>query len=150
LCNIYIIRKRAPDKIKIMTGFVLVHFGQNLTNFFLKLAIIGRLKQQNHSHWADEPQGGSSISRDKSAAKWANQVKQLQPSHVDFAMRPSAEFYRLRVQGSFRYRLISSVMARGFPTVWSKIWFQNISRSWTSKLLANWLISCIASRLGKF
>jgi hypothetical protein len=35
---------------------------------------------------------GSSISRDKSAAKWASREKQYDPSHVDFAMRPSGEF----------------------------------------------------------
>jgi hypothetical protein len=48
----------------------LVNFGQNLNKFFLKLAIIGRTK--NSKIIAIEPmnrKAGSSISRDKSAAK---------------------------------------------------------------------------------
>jgi hypothetical protein len=51
-------------------GFVYANFGQNLHKLFLKLAIIGRTK--NSKIMAIEPmnrKAGSSISRDKSAAK---------------------------------------------------------------------------------
>jgi hypothetical protein len=68
-------------------------------------------------------------------------VKQLQSKSCRFrAMRPSAEFpYCLRVQKVLSVSINQFRDGARISTVWSKIWFQNISRSWTSKLLANWL-----------
>jgi hypothetical protein len=95
---------------------------------------------------------GSSISRDKSAAKWASRGNNYDPSHVDFGQCARvANFLIVCVSKRFFSVTINQLRdGARFPTVWSKMWFQNISRSWTSKLLANWLMSSSASRLVNF
>lgn len=119
--------RQAPDKIMILTGLYMCRFWtKNHINFFLKLAIIGRTK--NNKIIAIEPmkrRAGSSISRDKKR----NEVSKPSETITIQVMSISGNAPEWRISlivcvsknGSFRYRLISSVMARGFPTVWSKI-----------------------------
>jgi hypothetical protein len=69
LCNIYIIRKARTRQNKDNDWFCFGLFGQNLNKFFLEAR---HHRAQNSKIIAIEPmnrKAGSSISRDKSAAK---------------------------------------------------------------------------------
>jgi hypothetical protein len=92
------------------------------TNFFLKL-IIGRTK---NSKIAIEPMNRKRVRPFRATKKQRSEQTErnnYDPSHVDFGQCARvANFLIVCVSKRFfRYRLISSVMARGFPTVWSKM-----------------------------
>ena len=127
LCNIYIIRKARTRQNNDIDGFVYVAIlDKNHTNFFLKLAIIGRTK--NSKIMAIEPMNrmaGSSISRDinRRAVSRPSETITIQVMSIS-GNAPEWRISRIvcvSKNGSFRYRLIISVMARGLPSVWSKI-----------------------------